>query len=126
MRRSYEVMEFDPWLASLQDGRSEAERELLRRAYDLANQAHANQKRASGEPYIQHCLAAAQMLADLRLDTNTLAAALLPLLRVLELLLRGPVLLKPGDLLEAEARGIGAGGVGGLIVDGHSDIISRF
>jgi GTP pyrophosphokinase len=70
-------MEFDPWLASLQDGRSEAERELLRRAYDLADQAHADQKRASGEPYIQHCLAAAQMLADLRLDTDTLAAALL-------------------------------------------------
>jgi GTP pyrophosphokinase len=70
-------MEFDPWLASLQDGRSEAERELLCRAYDLANQAHADQKRASGEPYIQHCLAAAQMLADLRLDTDTLAAALL-------------------------------------------------
>jgi len=70
-------MEFEPWLASLKDGRSEAERELLRRAFDLANQSHANQQRASGEPYIQHCLAVAQMLAELRLDTAALAAALM-------------------------------------------------
>ena len=77
MRNSYQVMEFEPWLASLKDGRSEAERELLRRAFDLANQSHANQQRASGEPYIQHCLAVTQMLAELRLDTATLAAALM-------------------------------------------------
>jgi len=77
MKKSYEVMDFEPWLASLGNGRSERERELLRRAFDLASQAHANQKRASGEPYIQHCLAVAQMLAELRLDTDTLAAALM-------------------------------------------------
>ncbi|GAB4543333.1 MAG: bifunctional (p)ppGpp synthetase/guanosine-3',5'-bis(diphosphate) 3'-pyrophosphohydrolase [Anaerolineae bacterium] len=77
MKKATEVMDFEPWLASLEDGRSEGERELLRRAFNLASQAHANQKRASGEPYIQHCLAVAQMLAELRLDTDTLAAALL-------------------------------------------------
>ena len=33
MRQSYKVMDFDPWLASLDDGRSEAERELLGRAF---------------------------------------------------------------------------------------------
>jgi GTP pyrophosphokinase len=77
MKKSYEVMDFEPWLASLENGRSEAERELLTRAFHWANQAHANQKRASGEPYIQHCLAVAQMLAELRLDTATLAAALM-------------------------------------------------
>jgi GTP pyrophosphokinase len=77
MRKSYEVMDFEPWLASLEDGRSEGERELIQRAFTLASRAHANQKRASGEPYIQHCLAVAQMLAELRLDTATLAAALL-------------------------------------------------
>ncbi|MEJ2556312.1 MAG: bifunctional (p)ppGpp synthetase/guanosine-3',5'-bis(diphosphate) 3'-pyrophosphohydrolase [Anaerolineae bacterium] len=70
-------MDFESWLVSLENGRSEAERELLRRAFDLASQAHANQKRASGEPYIQHCLAVAQMLAELHLDTATLAAALM-------------------------------------------------
>jgi GTP pyrophosphokinase len=77
MKNSYEVMDFESWLVSLENGRSEAERELLRRAFDLASQAHANQKRASGEPYIQHCLAVAQMLAELHLDTATLAAALM-------------------------------------------------
>jgi GTP pyrophosphokinase len=77
MEKSYQVMDFEPWLASLENGRSEGERELLRHAFSLASQAHARQTRASGEPYIQHCLAAAQMLAELRLDTDTLAAALL-------------------------------------------------
>jgi GTP pyrophosphokinase len=77
MKKSYEVIDFEPWLASLENGRSERECDLLRRAFNLANQAHENQKRASGEPYIQHCLAAAQMLAELRLDTDTLAAALM-------------------------------------------------
>jgi GTP pyrophosphokinase len=77
MKKSHEVMDFEPWLASLENGRSEAERELLTCAFHWANQAHANQKRASGEPYIQHCLAVAQMLAELRLDTATLAAALM-------------------------------------------------
>jgi len=55
-----------------QDGR-----ELIKRAYKQAEAAHAHQKRASGEPYIQHCLAVAQILADLRLDPVTIAAALL-------------------------------------------------
>jgi len=77
MKKSYEVIDFEPWLASLENGRSEIECDLLRRAFNLANQAHENQKRASGEPYIQHCLAVAQMLAELRLDTDTLAAALM-------------------------------------------------
>jgi GTP pyrophosphokinase len=77
MEKSHQVMDFEPWLASLGNGRSEGERELLRRAFKLASKAHANQTRASGEPYIQHCLAVAQMLAELRLDTDTLAAALM-------------------------------------------------
>jgi GTP pyrophosphokinase len=77
MKKSYEVMDFEPWLVSRESGRPEAERDVLRRAFGLASRAHAGQKRASGEPYIQHCLAVAQMLAELRLDTDTLAAALL-------------------------------------------------
>ncbi len=77
MKNAYKVMDFESWLVSLENGRSEAERELLRRAFETASHAHANQKRASGEPYIQHCLAVAQMLAELHLDTATLAAALM-------------------------------------------------
>lgn len=77
MKKSREVMEFEPWMASLGNGRSEAERELLGRAFALASLAHADQTRASGEPYMQHCLAVAQMLAELHLDSATLAAALM-------------------------------------------------
>ena len=55
----------------------EPDLELIQRAYDVAAGAHVDQIRISGEPYIQHCLAVAQMLAELRLDSETLAAALL-------------------------------------------------
>jgi GTP pyrophosphokinase len=56
---------------------SPKDRELVERAYGLAAVAHSQQKRASGEPYIQHSLAVAQIMADLRLDSATIAAALL-------------------------------------------------
>ncbi len=52
-------------------------RELVERAYRLAEVAHSGQKRASGEPYIQHSLTVARILADLRLDSATIAAGLL-------------------------------------------------
>lgn len=46
-------------------------------AYDLAALAHKTQKRHSGEPYITHPLAVAAILADMRMDAQTLMAALL-------------------------------------------------
>ena len=52
-------------------------REMLLRAYDFAKEAHANQKRASGEPYFIHPCAVAEILIDLGLDTATVAGALL-------------------------------------------------
>ncbi|WP_188882076.1 RelA/SpoT family protein [Alicyclobacillus cellulosilyticus] len=53
------------------------ELELIRRAYAYAEEAHRGQMRRSGEPYITHPLAVANILADLQLDATTLAAALL-------------------------------------------------
>ncbi len=50
---------------------------LIKRAYQMAIRAHDGQLRASGEPYVQHSLATAATLVDLRLDTATIAAALL-------------------------------------------------
>ena len=50
---------------------------LISRAYEFAKKAHAHQKRATGEPYIIHPVAAGKILLDLQLDDNTLAAALL-------------------------------------------------
>ena len=53
------------------------EKELIKAAYELAWIAHRDQKRAGGEPYIQHPLAVALELVKMNLDTETVAAALL-------------------------------------------------
>jgi GTP pyrophosphokinase len=49
----------------------------LERVYEVADRAHEGQRRASGESYIAHPLAVADILADLELDPPTIAAALL-------------------------------------------------
>ncbi|HVA28308.1 MAG TPA: bifunctional (p)ppGpp synthetase/guanosine-3',5'-bis(diphosphate) 3'-pyrophosphohydrolase [Candidatus Baltobacteraceae bacterium] len=51
--------------------------EWLRRVYEVADRAHDGQRRASGESYIEHPLAVAGILADLEMDRQTIAAALL-------------------------------------------------
>lgn len=52
--------------------------ELLDKAYDLGLWAHRNQTRKSGEPYFEHCLEVARILAELmRMDTLTIVAGLL-------------------------------------------------
>ena len=50
---------------------------LVRRAFELAAAAHEGQLRKSGEAYIEHPLEVARILANLRLDSRTIAAALL-------------------------------------------------
>ncbi len=50
---------------------------VIRRACDLAERAHGPQLRASGEPYVTHPLAVAMIVAELRLDTATIVAAIL-------------------------------------------------
>jgi guanosine-3',5'-bis(diphosphate) 3'-pyrophosphohydrolase len=49
----------------------------VRRAYEIAAERHHDQFRASGEPYVSHLLEVAHILADIRMDATTLAAALL-------------------------------------------------
>jgi len=51
--------------------------EVLSRAYDTAASAHHDQNRLSGEKFIEHPLSVAGILADLQLDRDTLAAAIL-------------------------------------------------
>jgi GTP pyrophosphokinase len=51
--------------------------ERIREAYKFAEKAHAGQIRKSGEPYILHPLAVADILVDMQLDATTLEAALL-------------------------------------------------
>ncbi|NCV24332.1 MAG: bifunctional (p)ppGpp synthetase/guanosine-3',5'-bis(diphosphate) 3'-pyrophosphohydrolase [Proteobacteria bacterium] len=49
----------------------------LKKAYEFAESAHATQKRHSGDPYISHPIAVANILAELRLDGPTITTALL-------------------------------------------------
>ena len=71
MMRQYELVErvtrYDP----------DANEDLLNRAYVYAMKAHGNQKRASGEAYFNHPLEVAAILAEMKLDSSTIAAALL-------------------------------------------------
>jgi GTP pyrophosphokinase len=53
------------------------DRGLIEHAYHKAEKAHAGQTRNSGEPYVTHCLAVALILAEMRLDAEAIAAALL-------------------------------------------------
>jgi len=54
-----------------------ADTDMVRLAYDFANNAHAGQLRKSGEPYIFHPLSTAHILADMRIDPAIVIAALL-------------------------------------------------
>ncbi|MFH1372618.1 MAG: bifunctional (p)ppGpp synthetase/guanosine-3',5'-bis(diphosphate) 3'-pyrophosphohydrolase [bacterium] len=50
---------------------------LIRRAYEFSDRAHAGQKRQSGEPFIEHCLEVAFVLAEQHMDSTTIAAGLI-------------------------------------------------
>jgi GTP pyrophosphokinase len=50
---------------------------LVKNAYEFAKNAHGNQKRASGMPYIHHPLSTAKILATIGMDARTVAAGLL-------------------------------------------------
>ncbi len=56
---------------------AKADLKEIEHAYRFAEERHEGQKRISGEDFISHPLAVAQILADLGLDTTTLVAALL-------------------------------------------------
>jgi len=54
-----------------------ADKSRLEQAFEYARSSHGPQKRASGEPYITHPLQVAEILAELKLDEDTIIAALL-------------------------------------------------
>ncbi|MFM7499771.1 MAG: HD domain-containing protein, partial [Actinomycetota bacterium] len=64
-----------PLLASLESQGSD--REKIVRAYEIAERAHQGQSRKSGEPYITHPVAVAEILSELGMNTQTIIAALL-------------------------------------------------
>jgi guanosine-3',5'-bis(diphosphate) 3'-pyrophosphohydrolase len=64
-------------LLRIADHLDRKDQEIVRRAYERALAAHAGQRRLSGEEYVNHPMEVAAILADLELDAETLAAALL-------------------------------------------------
>jgi guanosine-3',5'-bis(diphosphate) 3'-pyrophosphohydrolase len=64
-------------LADILAGYQAGDRTLIERAYELAEQAHATQYRASGEPYISHPVQVAAYVAKLGFDATSVAAALM-------------------------------------------------
>ena len=70
-------MAIKPLLIKIKEKNPDVDLELVKRAYDFASQAHAGQKRQSGEEYILHPIRVANILTDFSLDTNTIVAALL-------------------------------------------------
>lgn len=111
---------FDELIAKLKQNRPADDSELLRRAYEFAAEQHRTQKRVSGDPFLSHPLEVANVLADMKLDVTTLAAALLhdvvedtqiPISRIAELfgsdcarLVEGATKISRLDLLAPEAR----------------------
>jgi GTP pyrophosphokinase len=77
MRAARTAVPLERLLEQLPENYTLADRELIQRAYRVAEEAHREQKRHSGEPYINHCLAVASILADLRVPPEVIAAGLL-------------------------------------------------
>ncbi|MCA3600803.1 MAG: bifunctional (p)ppGpp synthetase/guanosine-3',5'-bis(diphosphate) 3'-pyrophosphohydrolase, partial [Methylobacterium sp.] len=71
MMRQYELVE------RVKRYNPRADEDLLNRAYVYAMKAHGTQKRASGDPYFSHPLEVAAILTELRVDDETIAAAML-------------------------------------------------
>lgn len=70
-------MTIEQIISQAQKSHPDADLDILRRAYVFAEAAHGEQKRKTGEPYIQHPLQTAYILAQIRADIPTIAAGLL-------------------------------------------------
>ena len=111
---------FAALVAKVRQTRPSDDVDLLRRAYEFAAEQHRSQKRESGDPYLSHPLEVAHVLADMKLDVTSLAAALLhdtvedtqiPISRITEQfgietarLVEGVTKISRLDLLAPEAR----------------------
>ncbi|MGG7058519.1 RelA/SpoT family protein [Clostridium nigeriense] len=64
-------------LQKIKENCNNVDTNIIKKAYDLASDAHKNQKRESGEPYVTHPIDVAVILAEMGMDTSTIAAGLL-------------------------------------------------
>jgi len=72
-----QIEQLENLIQKLEQYSPDADLDLVQHAYEVAARAHAGQTRASGEAYVCHSIAVADIVADLRMDAPTLAAALL-------------------------------------------------
>lgn len=77
MKSTAAAVPLEKLLEQLPETYSVTDRELVTRAYQTAEAAHRKQKRHSGEPYINHCIAVASILAELKVPPEVVAAGLL-------------------------------------------------
>ena len=68
---------YDELISSVKKYHPSTDISMIEKAYEVAREAHKDQKRKSGEPYIIHPLCVAIILADLELDKETIVAGLL-------------------------------------------------
>lgn len=68
---------YEELIASVKKYHPSADISMIQKAYEVAREAHKDQKRKSGEPYIIHPLCVSIILADLELDKETIVAGLL-------------------------------------------------
>src|SRR5215212_10040648 len=65
------------WTSPATPLREGLDQELLARAYRFSEKAHEGQFRRNGDPYVTHCVEVAKILADLQLDSVTVASGLI-------------------------------------------------
>ena len=71
------VTRFRELLKIAGENRPNDDLDIVRRAYEFSLEHHSGQTRATGEPYLVHPLEVAIILAEMRLDTTSIAAGLL-------------------------------------------------
>ncbi len=69
--------DFDELIRMISESGKEYDLDLIHKAYEIANEAHGDQRRVSGVPYILHPTSVACILVELGMDTETVVAALL-------------------------------------------------
>ncbi|WP_300265801.1 bifunctional (p)ppGpp synthetase/guanosine-3',5'-bis(diphosphate) 3'-pyrophosphohydrolase [Microbacterium sp.] len=75
--RAPRINDLDNLIRTVRVNHPKGDLAIISRAYQVASEKHATQKRQSGEPYITHPLAVAQILAEMGLGPRAIAAALL-------------------------------------------------
>ena len=68
---------YESLLQKIKENCNNIDIDIVKKAYDLACDAHKNQKRESGEPYVTHPIDVAGILAEMGMDTSTIVAGLL-------------------------------------------------